>query len=76
MLGSRYSLNHALLLNVFQEVIVLYDGEKAEDTFDSSKNQIVEMPKERPAFFSKNLLQKTNPNAGRGAGKEPRPSNL
>merc|ERR1712039_475874 len=59
-----------------KEVIVLYDGEKAEDTFDASKNQIVEMPKERPAFFSKNLLQKVNPHARRGSGNDVRPSNL
>ena len=59
----------------FQEVIVLYDGE--EDTFDSSKKLALEMPKERPAFFSKNLLQKTNPQAGRGGdGNHPRPANL
>ena len=59
-------------------MIVLYDGEKAEDTFDSSKNQIVEMPKERPAFFSKNLLQKSNRHAGRGGtgNDDVRPSNL
>ena len=57
-------------------MIVLYDGEKAEDTFDASKNQIVEMPKERPAFFSKNLLQKVNPHARRGSGNDVRPSNL
>ena len=49
-------------------MIVLYEGEKAEDTFDPSKNQIVEMPKERPAFFSKNLLQKANPHSSLGSG--------
>ena len=63
-----------MTLVTFQEVIVLYDGEK--DTFDSSKKLMVEMPKERPAFFSKNLLQKTNPQAGRGDGNHARPSNL
>merc|ERR1712038_514881 len=58
-----------------KEVIVLYDGE--EDSFDSSKKLALEMPKERPAFFSKNLLQKTNPQAGRGGdGGHARPSNL
>ena len=55
---------------------MLYDGEKAADTFDASKNLIVEMPKERPAFFSKNLLQEVNPHARRGSGNDVRPSNL
>ena len=61
------SCPHIWIPSIFQEVIVLYEGEKAEDTFDPSKNQIVEMPKERPAFFSKNLLQKANPHSSRGS---------
>ena len=60
------SCPHIWIPSNFQEVIVLYEGEKAEDTFDPLKNQIVEMPKERPAFFSKNLLQKANPHSSRG----------
>lgn len=41
-----------------KEVVVLYDGEKDEkpkEFFESKR--IVEIPKERPSWFSKNLLQ-------------------
>lgn len=47
------------------EVVVLYDGEKVEESekFWRGKS-IVEMEKPRPQWFSKNLLQKsTQPNA-------------
>ena len=50
---------------VDKEVVVLYDGEKAQQTpeFWNGK-RIVEMEKPRPQWFSKNLLQKsTQPNA-------------
>lgn len=45
---------------VESEVVVLYDGEKAEqpEEFFMGK-RIVEMEKPRPQWFSKNLLQKT-----------------
>ncbi|KAH8417321.1 hypothetical protein KR222_008758 [Zaprionus bogoriensis] len=43
-----------------QEVVVLYEGEKAEQTADDLKGKrIVEMPKPRPMWFTKNLLQKS-----------------
>lgn len=48
-----------------QDVVVLYDGEKGNESpeFWHGK-RIVEMDKPRPAWFSKNLMQKTTqPNA-------------
>ncbi|KAJ8909994.1 hypothetical protein NQ315_008925 [Exocentrus adspersus] len=48
---------------VEKEVIVLYDGEKGEkpdETFEGKR--IVEMKKQRPTWFSKNLLQQTTQN--------------
>lgn len=60
---------------VDSDVIVLYDGEKAEhaDEFWRGK-RIVEMDKPRPMWFSKNLLQKTTqPNA---TTKEVKPDEL
>ncbi|KAL7024616.1 hypothetical protein ACKWTF_013127 [Chironomus riparius] len=50
---------------VDKEVVVLYDGEKAQQSpeFWNGK-RIVEMEKARPQWFSKNLMQKsTQPNA-------------
>lgn len=45
---------------VDSEVVVLYEGEKQEKSEEFWKGKrIVEMEKERPQFFSKNLLQKT-----------------
>lgn len=43
-----------------KEVVVLYSGEsddKPKEFFESKR--IVEIPKERPSWFSKNLLQET-----------------
>jgi len=50
---------------VESEVVVLYDGEKGQQSDEFWKGKrIVEMEKPRPSFFSKNLLQKsTHPNA-------------
>lgn len=42
---------------VDKEVVVMYAGEKTDEFHDGKR--IVEMPKERPAWFSKNLLQQT-----------------
>lgn len=43
-----------------QDVIVLYDGEKNDQTTEFWKGKrIVEMKKQRPMWFSKNLIQKT-----------------
>ncbi|XP_077293013.1 mitochondrial ribosomal protein L32 [Arctopsyche grandis] len=43
-----------------QEVIVLYEGEALEEPEEFWKGKrVVEMKKPRPAWFSKNLLQKT-----------------
>lgn len=55
------AIQEKLQLNpVDKEVVVLYDGEKDEklDEFYEGK-RIVEMKKERPAWFSRNLLQQT-----------------
>ena len=41
-----------------KEVVVLYKDEPREDVPDTAK--IVEMEHERPAFFSQNLMQRTN----------------
>lgn len=50
---------------VDSEVVILYDGEKANQSEEFWKGKrIVEMEKPRPNWFSKNLLQKTTqPNA-------------
>lgn len=45
---------------VEKEVVVLYSGEKDEQPKEFFENKrIVELPKERPSWFSKNLLQET-----------------
>lgn len=45
---------------VEKEVVVLYDGEKDEKPAEFWEGKrIVEMQKERPSWFSKNLLQQT-----------------
>ncbi|XP_077274109.1 mitochondrial ribosomal protein L32 [Temnothorax americanus] len=45
---------------VEQNVIVLYDGERESKTDDFWKNQrIVELPKKRPSWFHRNLLEPT-----------------
>ena len=60
---------------VDSEVVVLYDGEKVDETQELWKGKrIVEMEKPRPMWFSRNLLQKTTqPNA---ATKEVKPDEL
>lgn len=58
-----------------QEVVVLYEGEKNEQTVDSlSGKRIVEMDKPRPMWFTKNLLQKTTQQTSES--KEVKPSDL
>ena len=42
-----------------KEVVFLYEGEEAEQAKHDEKH-MVEMKKERPTWFSKNLLQKRN----------------
>ncbi|KDR14769.1 39S ribosomal protein L32, mitochondrial isoform X1 [Zootermopsis nevadensis] len=45
---------------VEQEVVVLYGGEKVEQPAEYWKGKrIIEMKKERPSWFSKNLLEKS-----------------
>lgn len=60
---------------VEKEVVVLYSGEKEEkpDEFWEGK-RIVEIPKERPSWFSKNLLQQTTQKPA--STKEVKPSDL
>ncbi|KAG5671113.1 hypothetical protein PVAND_001327 [Polypedilum vanderplanki] len=49
---------------VEKDVIVLYDGEKKQDSEFWNGRRIIEMEKPRPQWFSKNLMQKsTQPNA-------------
>jgi len=58
-----------------QEVVVLYEGEKAEQSAEILKgNRIVEMKKPRPMWFTKNLLQKSTQQASET--KEVKPSDL
>lgn len=60
---------------VEQEVIVLYEGERGEQPQEFWQGKrIVEMPKARPAWFSKNLLQKTTQPAA--TTKEVKPTDL
>jgi len=60
---------------VDKEVIVLYEGEKAEQSTDDLKNKrIVEMKKPRPMWFTKNLLQKSTQQLSET--KEVKPSDL
>jgi len=60
---------------VDKEVIVLYEGEKAEQSSDDLKNKrIVEMKKPRPMWFTKNLLQKSTQPLSET--KEVKPSDL
>jgi len=60
---------------VDKEVIVLYEGEKAEQSSDELKNKrIVEMKKPRPMWFTKNLLQKSTQPLSET--KEVKPSDL
>lgn len=60
---------------VESEVVVLYDGEKVDQSEEFWKGKrIVEMEKPRPMWFSKNLMQKTTqPNA---TTKEVKPDEL
>lgn len=55
-----------------KEVVVLYDGEREEkpkEFFESKR--IVEIPKERPSWFSKNLLQETTQQPTTEGGVKP-----
>ena len=61
---------------VDKEVVILYDGEKADST-NSEQNEfwkgkrIVEMKKPRPSWFSKNLLEKTTEKTSSSTEIEP-----
>lgn len=56
------------------EVVVLYDGEKVDQTEFWKGKRVVEIEKPRPSWFSKNLCQKTTqPNA---TTKEVKPDEL
>lgn len=60
---------------VDKEVIVLYEGEKAEQSAEELKGKrIVEMKKPRPMWFTKNLLQKSTQQLSET--KEVKPSDL
>lgn len=48
--------NKLKLEPVEQEVVVLYKGETSPE---NSNVKVVEMPKSRPLWFSKNLVQKS-----------------
>lgn len=67
--------NELGLQPVEKEVVVLYDGEKgAEPNEFYEGKRIVEMKKERPAWFSKNLLQETTQQPA--TTSDVKPSNL
>ena len=58
-----------------QEVVVLYEGETKQQNAESlNGKRIVEMPKPRPMWFTKNLLQKSTQQAA--DSKEVKPSDL
>ena len=58
-----------------KEVAVAYKDE-AKDKFDQKKVKVVEMEKERPAFFSANLMQKAKANSKDESSTTVRPSGL
>lgn len=58
-----------------KEVVVLYDGEKQQQPSEFWEGKrIVEINKQRPSWFSKNLLQKTT--QGPATTKDIKPSDL
>ncbi|KAJ9573752.1 hypothetical protein L9F63_008876 [Diploptera punctata] len=59
--AMQTEIQNELGLNpVEKEVVVLYEGEKEEKPLEFWEGKrIVEMKKERPAWFSKNLLEKS-----------------
>lgn len=60
---------------VEQDVVVLYEGERSEQPTESlNGKRIVEMPKPRPIWFTKNLLQKTTQQPS--DSKEVKPNDL
>ncbi|XP_013118644.1 large ribosomal subunit protein bL32m [Stomoxys calcitrans] len=60
---------------VEQEVVVLYEGERKEQPSEMlNGKRIVEMPKPRPMWFTKNLLQKTTQQPSNS--KEVKPNDL
>ncbi|KAH0952498.1 hypothetical protein HN011_001018 [Eciton burchellii] len=60
---------------VEKDVIVLYDGERDDKLDTYWKNQkIVEMPKKRPAWFNRNLLEPTTQEPS--DDKDVKPTNL
>lgn len=67
--------NELGLSPVEKEVIVLYDGEKQQHPEEYWEGKrIVEIKKERPSWFSKNLLQRTT--QGPATTKDVKPSDL
>lgn len=60
---------------VDKEIVVLYEGEKTEQTASELEGKrIVEMQKPRPMWFTKNLLQKSTQQSSET--KEVKPSEL
>lgn len=58
-----------------QDVVVLYEGERGEQPSELlDGKRIVEMPKPRPIWFTKNLLQKSTQQPSNS--KEVKPSDL
>ncbi|XP_018319324.1 39S ribosomal protein L32, mitochondrial [Agrilus planipennis] len=67
--------NELGLQPVENEVVVLYEGEKDEKPAETWQGKrIVEMKKERPSWFSRNLLQKTTQQPA--TTKDVKPSDL
>lgn len=60
---------------VDKEVVVLYEGEKGEQPQEFwNDKRVVEIARPRPAWFSKNLMQKTTQPAA--TTKEVKPNDL
>lgn len=57
-----------------KSVLVTYQNEKTDD-FDEKKVKLIEMEKERPPFFSSNLMQKTR-SKDKSSSTTVRPSGL
>ncbi|PNF34096.1 39S ribosomal protein L32, mitochondrial [Cryptotermes secundus] len=57
---------------VEQEVVVIYEGEKVEQPAEFWKGKrVIEMKKERPSWFSKNLLEKSTVQPSSGGDVKP-----
>jgi hypothetical protein len=57
-------------------VVLTYQGETNEQSVNDKPKLVVEMEKERPPFFSRNLVQKARTPANKQSNTTVRPSGL